>query len=432
MIKNISNLLKKGTSLKGSFFANVLVLMSGTAFAQIITVVTAPVITRLFNADAFGFFTLYSTLMSIISIIICMRYEYAIVLPEDGKDAKNLFALASIFTFGMSIVAFLVILFFRNSIAILLTGTVRFASLLWLLPLSMLFAGFFQSLNYWFTRNKGFKKLAFSHMTQSFFSSTTQIGLGFLKSSGSFWLIIGQIVGQISAVFVLGEKFLKSEFHQFISQVSWDGIKKVARKYKKFPIFNTWSSVLNSLAAGLPVFFLNKAFGPQATGYYGLTLRVINIPLTLIGSSVAQAIFPKLALEKDKLGTVQRTIKTLAFLGLILFISLQLSPFLFGIVFGPEWKQAGVYARILAASMVIKFIVSPISSVLIVYDKQETLSVWQVAYVVSTIVTLYFGSHFSNPFMMIYCIVGNDILLYSIYFYLILRVLRIQTNKANS
>ena len=177
---------------------------------------------------------------------------------------------------------------------------------------------------------------------------------------------------------------------------------------------------------------MNKAFGPQATGYYGLTLRVINIPLTLIGSSVAQAIFPKLALEKDKLGTVQRTIKTLAFLGLILFISLQLSPFLFGIVFGPEWKQAGVYARILAASMVIKFIVSPISSVLIVYDKQETLSVWQVAYVVSTIVTLYFGSHFSNPFMMIYCIVGNDILLYSIYFYLILRVLRIQTNKANS
>ena len=49
------------------FFRNVLVLMSGTALAQIITVAVAPLLTRLYNPVDFGIFGVYASIVGILA-----------------------------------------------------------------------------------------------------------------------------------------------------------------------------------------------------------------------------------------------------------------------------------------------------------------------------------------------------------------------------
>ena len=54
---------------KGSFKANVLTFMTGTAIAQIITVAASPVLTRLFTPKAFGAFGVYLSIVSIVTAV---------------------------------------------------------------------------------------------------------------------------------------------------------------------------------------------------------------------------------------------------------------------------------------------------------------------------------------------------------------------------
>ena len=91
---------------KESFASDVLTLAGGTTFAQIITIVSVPVLTNLYRPEDFGVWALYISITSIISVIACMRYEYSIMLPEYDEDAINLL--------GLSFLAVLVVQYFTN------------------------------------------------------------------------------------------------------------------------------------------------------------------------------------------------------------------------------------------------------------------------------------------------------------------------------
>ena len=55
--------------LRGPFMKNVAVLASGTAMAQVLTVLAYPILMRLFNPDEFGLYALFGALnMTFIAI----------------------------------------------------------------------------------------------------------------------------------------------------------------------------------------------------------------------------------------------------------------------------------------------------------------------------------------------------------------------------
>ena len=86
--------LKRIRSKPNSPFASdILKLVSGTAFAQIITILASPILTRLYSPEAFGFLAIFISITSIVGVIACMRYELAIMLPKSDEKAANLLAL---------------------------------------------------------------------------------------------------------------------------------------------------------------------------------------------------------------------------------------------------------------------------------------------------------------------------------------------------
>ena len=100
---------------QGSSARNVLTLMSGTAIAQGLTLGFAPVLTRIYKPEDFGVLGLYISIVGILSVIICWRYELAIVLPRENKDAINILIMSVIINAGMCILALLGVVFFADT-----------------------------------------------------------------------------------------------------------------------------------------------------------------------------------------------------------------------------------------------------------------------------------------------------------------------------
>ena len=72
------------------FIKSVITLVTGTGIAQGIAFLAAPVLSRYYEPEDFTVFALFSATAAILSVVATARYELAIPLPKEDKDAKSL------------------------------------------------------------------------------------------------------------------------------------------------------------------------------------------------------------------------------------------------------------------------------------------------------------------------------------------------------
>src|SRR5580658_3131205 len=105
------------TREKGSFLSHVATLVTGTAISQAITFAAMLVLTRLFAPDAFGLLAVFMTIVSLISVLGGARYELAIMLPEEDREAANVFHAATLVLTGICILSLVGIALFHSRLA---------------------------------------------------------------------------------------------------------------------------------------------------------------------------------------------------------------------------------------------------------------------------------------------------------------------------
>lgn len=363
----------------GSFVRSVVTLMTGTTFAQVLTIVVAPILTRLYGPEDYGVLALYSSILGIFTVIACWRYELAIVLPEEDKDAANVMALSISICFGMAALTLVLVALFRIPIANIL-GAPELAPWLWFMPLSLMAAGLFQAFNYWSTRRKQFARLAARTITQSTATAGAQLGAGAILNPGPGGLIGGSIFGQLLATGQLAWQIIKDEGTILLSYISIKDCKRVLIRYKRFPIFDSWAGMLNTTSTMLPALLLGYFFNPAIVGYYSLGHSVLTMPMGIVGRSIAQVFFPQAA-EARRSGDLGKLtldmFQHLLSIGFVPFLLITVvAPDLFAVIFGARWSIAGEYVRWLSLWLLFVFISSPISTVYSVLERlRESLIV---------------------------------------------------------
>lgn len=377
-----------------SFARNVLTLMSGTVFAQVLMILVAPVLTRLYGPEQFGLFALYTSLLSVLSVVSCGRYELAVVLPKEEGEAANLFLLSLLICLLTSLLTFPLILLFRSTIANALNNPALFPWLL-VLPLQLFVQGVFLSLNYWGTRRKEFGRLATRQVTQSSGTSLGQIGLGFLLKGHGSGLVFGALIGQTLATARLAWQTLREDGSLIRTTFSMKAQRELLYRYRDFPLFSTWTGFMNTLSTMLPALLLGYYFSPATVGYYSLGQRVLSLPMTLIGGALAQAFYPH-ATEAFHSGhlpeTTRKTFIFLMELGLLPFALLTLiAPDAFKLIFGNQWVTAGIYVRWLALWIFLVFVSSPLSSIYMVLGKQRLVFFVNLVMLASRVLALVLG-----------------------------------------
>ena len=62
--------------------SSITTLASGSLIAQVITILTSPITTRIFTPEELGTYTLLITAVNMFGPIICLRYDLAIVTEK--------------------------------------------------------------------------------------------------------------------------------------------------------------------------------------------------------------------------------------------------------------------------------------------------------------------------------------------------------------
>jgi O-antigen/teichoic acid export membrane protein len=365
---------RSDNSKKKSFAFDVLTLAGGTTFAQILTILSAPVLTRLYGPEDFGIWALYISITSIISVIACMRYEYSIMLPESDKEAVNLLGLSFLAVLFVSGLTFPIIWSFKESIVNVLNSQ-QIGDYLWLVPPFVFVNGLFLALNNWNSRTKLFKRLSLARVFSSVSSTTTQIGFGLAERVGAGGLIAGSLAGQSIATFVLGGQIWKDDRRLIVESLSWKKIYEGFKKYHKFSLIDTWAALMNSVSWQLPAFLLSAFFTPAVVGFYSLGFRLLQLPMSFIGGSISQVFFQRAsrAFSEGTLPSlVENVFRMLVIIGMFPIMILTIvGSDVFTVIFGKAWAEAGVYTQILSLWAFVWFISSPLTTIYVVVEKHH-------------------------------------------------------------
>ncbi len=356
------------------FFRAMVILTSGTAFAQALNIIALPLITRLFSPQEFGAFAIFVTLFSIVGGIASLRYEIAIPLAISDDEAANVFGIALICALVTSTVIFIIITLFGSKIAYLINSP-QLNPYLWLLPITVLAGSVYSIFHYWAIRKKYFSQIASSTIDQSIIGVSVQILLGLL-GFGIIGLLLGHTAKVGAGSFRIAKKMM-SDSRDAIKQITPKELLKVARVYDRYPKYSTFDVLANSVSIQAPIIFIAAKAGIVEVGLLALAMKVMQTPLTLIGSSVGKVYYSQAVEENSKGHLDALTIKVLSMLakvgvGPIIFLGI-LSPSAVGFVFGDEWTRAGELIRWMTPWFVMQFLSSPISMSLHIIGRQKTL-----------------------------------------------------------
>lgn len=404
--------------MNNPLYRGVAVLGSGTAVAQLISIVTAPIITRLYTPSDMGVLAVYSSVLAIVGIGATLRYELAYALPRDNDDAINLFGLSLMLLCITTTVLALILLFGRN----LLMNIFDLGALeqyIWFLLIGFFGMGLYTTLNYWAVRQRDYGRITYTKINQGIGGSVCKILLGIL-SFGPIGLIIGQIVSQVAGITTLARAMWKKEKERF-KAISLSRMLSVAKEYKSFPVFIFPASIVNTIALQLPPLMLLALYDSRVVGLYSLAHMVVVLPGSLISGSMGQAYLgeaSKMVRERSRelRSMYVRTLKHLSIVAVPLIgIPALCAPFIVPFIFGAEWAEAGWYCWPLAVMAIAIFVVSP-TSWLEIYGRNRWVLIWDIARLGGLLCGFYVGASLDlSPMVVILMYSSIMLLMYLLY-----------------
>lgn len=374
------------------YLRNILTLITGTTFSQLIPLLVTPFLTRLYSPGDFGLLTMLLGATNLLAILFTGKYEAALIVPKEEKLAKSLLygtLLLSLVTFCL---CELFLFFFSHTILQLLNLSTFPVLLIYFLPL----LAFIQAINLigqnWMVRGNKFKLLSYSKIIESSSYSGFSLMLGILGLN--LGLIVGRFIGQFSVVIFQFIKLFKTT-GKFRTPELQDILLSL-KKYKKFAIYFMPGSLLNKASVDLNFILFGIYFNNATVGFIGLINRIASVPTFFVATSIGN-VYRKQAMEEiHETGSCYKTYKktflVLLALAAIPFTALFFSaPTLFSFFFGDNWKEAGKFMQVLTPFYFLQFITSPLSTTFIILEKQEFNFVWQFALAFSTVSAVVVG-----------------------------------------
>ncbi|HEV7368004.1 oligosaccharide flippase family protein [Arenibaculum sp.] len=396
---------------RAPFLRNVAVLASGTAVAQVLTILAYPILMRLFSPAQFGLFALFGAIVMTVTVVAGLRYELAIVIARTETEAANLLALAMTMTLVMAAASGLAFALGGDALMAAF-GTERLGWLLALLPVSIFAFGSYSVLSFWATRQQYYSRLSVSNVCRSVGVAAAQIGLG-LARTGAAGLIVGQILGQLFAVGTLLGQILKRDWRRIRPQLSWREMRRAAWVHREFPIYNAPAGLLNSTTITVPSILLATLFGAGVAGLYWFAYRLLEMPMTLLGDATRRVFYQRateLSHSNRELGDL--FVRTSGALGLLAAVPsavlLVAGPWLFEIVFGAAWREAGAYMQWLVVWWFLRFASLPATMLVPLLGLQRVFLVLEVVTLVPRLLVFPVAAVYADAYAAIaaYSLVG--------------------------
>ncbi len=357
---------------RGGLLRAVLTLVAGGAVAQALPLLLTPWLSRLYTPAQFGEYTLFAAVAANLAVAACGRYEFALPLVVDDGEAATL-----------------------RTLCLRLLGAATLASALgalgWLwwsshgwtlwLPLAVAALGWLSLATLWATRAQAYRPMAIARVLQYGGGSLAQVGAGLL-GAGVSGLIVAPIAAAAAAAASLRLPLRDA------GEPAPGRLVALMRRFRDFPLLNTPHAFAGALQDTAAIGLLVAWQGQAAAGFWGLALRYLKAPATLVGGAVSQTLYPQLAahgaavdrsagahaplrVTREGRAAVRRVMGSLAAIAAPLVLLLwAIGPWAFERLFGPQWRDAGELARALALYIGFHFVAAPLAVVTLAWGAQ--------------------------------------------------------------
>lgn len=357
---------------QNDFIKSVSILLSGTIVSQLLNYIFIPILSRIYSVEEMADLSLFLRISGFIIGIGTARFEYTLPLPKQDAHSFLLYRVSvRIATYVLILASVLGIgwLFFQpfswfNVVFVILVLIGSFLCILVNLGTN------------WSIRNNTFKFISRSRIVNSLLSNVFKLVFAYLKMGS-----VGLLLGTVLAYFFSSIRFIKEYLrNKLVFQPQFSKAKQLVlvKEYKHFPLINLPHS-LSDLGRDLLIAFLVVLyFGKEVFGHYSYSLMILNVPITLIGISISQVFFNKVSKMVNEgtpiYGFVKRMMVILFGISVVPFTILYFfSEDIFALVLGEVWRTAGTYSEIMVFYFMFNFLVSPLSQLSFVINRQKEM-----------------------------------------------------------
>ncbi|WP_449549910.1 oligosaccharide flippase family protein [Lelliottia amnigena] len=367
--------------------------VGGNALAQIIIILGTPILTRLYSPDDFGVYASFMSIILILGVIASGRYDQIMYNFDQEDEWITCFCNGVIIAIVLSVVmlfGFGAIYFFVDE-----SSLVYF-----LIPPSVLTFAVIQLYTSFYSLTRQYKTI----IILNFLRSSTIIILQYILYKNSSWgLALGFLLSQVICII----------YCMFVSKVFY---KKINFNFfmKKNATLSSMQSLSNSFSSQLPVFVIPGQYGFAALGFYGLAIRLTQIPITFFTNAVRPYILGELNKNKRDNQKIYKILwlsslmlLILGALGIIL-INLFATSF-FKIYAGETWADAGEIAGILSWWLLVAFANVTSTSYLTIMGRFKSLFIYDSVLLIFrssvALYSVYYHLSFVN-FLYLYSMLG--------------------------
>lgn len=372
------------------FQKNIATLFSGTFLAQLINVIGALILAKIYAPELYGAYSVFLSLVGILTAVNSLKLEYIVVTDKSDKKSLNMVNTIIIIVLIMSII-------FLSLFSILKSFFFEHGITFFILAFSVLSSFFLSNsklLESYATRVSWFKNIAKARVLMAICTVLFQFILFYFSKRG---LIYGYTI----AVFIV------LLFYLFISKgiiksPDLSLFKTTLKSHKNLLSFALPSGAINSIALYIMPILLLSYFTVADVGVYALSLKVVSVPMFLISSSVSQVYFQKASeffnKSKNKLYDFTKKVAFInvsIILAILLFIN-TLGVYFLELFFDKDWENLSTYILMLSFLVICQTAFSPISSLIVVIRKNHIGLSFNIILALLNFIAIYIGNLYGN------------------------------------
>ena len=342
---------------------NISRLASGAIVSQVLMVVSTPLLTRIFNPEAFGVLAAFAASYAIAIPITTLKYDAAIILPKGTSSAISLTAL---------------VVFVASAIVLLVSGLLGLANWMSLLPdvheanlwlpLALWFGALYTLTQQWSARQSDYKHFARSQVIGIVLNICTSMTLGLIYGGQPLHLVLGFVFGMLGSLIYMilsQSNKIQCKFRFKITR-----LLRRAKVYRQFPVLVLPSTLLMSIGQNSIPLVLSAYYALGDVGQFAIANRLLLVPAALIGGALGESFRSEFVRRhRERLGVTSlfnKTLRTLAVLAIPMFgILFVVAPWLFSIIFSAKYEEAGHVSRAVLIGVAAQFIAIPFACVFV-------------------------------------------------------------------
>ncbi|MEO2268653.1 oligosaccharide flippase family protein [Pseudoalteromonas sp. YIC-656] len=344
-------------------------LISGTILAQLIAILSLPLLSRLYKPGDFAIYALVAATSTLLSIFLTLRFEVLLLKAKTSYQAyqlvgviKSLILISAVFLVGVSTVALLA--FSDYFYVVFMSSTT-----------SVVIAAFNVGQNL-FIRNGEVSKLKYALVSRvTLFTALSVILSSMTKEGMVYAFLMSYVVCDL--VF-----FRKAIFGTKAS--SFPRLKRALFKEKKNVLFYTPHSFYGALILHAPTYILTAFYTASTVGLFNMANRLVSIPMSVLTGALNKISFNEFSKEQsDNKKKIFFVIVSLAFAVIYLLFSLLF--WLFGetiveVVLGSQWSEVYIYVLVLMPWIAFRTVAGVFAFASILKQRQGTAFLFEIVY----------------------------------------------------